>query len=191
MQSTSGSLSAKPVSGSSRAKVLPVVLEVARLLALGAAAVVVHLWLRNRLGLGPGHQGTVWIALMMTGRLTSRMRWAAVTSSIGASAMATAAGAALGDPFRWLPYLVAGATVDFGYLASGRWRDRAWLLVPLAALAHATKPLIRVVISYTSGWPYDSLMTGLAYPVATHFGFGMIGAVAAVGGVRLFKRRRS
>jgi hypothetical protein len=75
MQSTGGSLSVSHESSSSQSSGLAVALEIARLLALGAAAVVVHLWLRNRLGLPPGHQGTIWIALMMTGRLTSNMRW--------------------------------------------------------------------------------------------------------------------
>ena len=99
MQSTSGLLSINPESSSSQSSVLGVALEIARLLAFGVAAVVVHLWLRNRLGLGPGHQGTVWIALMVTGRLTSKMQWAGVTSAMGASAMALAAPLGLVIPF--------------------------------------------------------------------------------------------
>ncbi len=90
-----------------------------------------------------------------------------------------------GDPFRWLAYLVAGTTLDLAWL-SPKTRSRLWILIPLGGVVHATKPMLRGWITSTTGWPYESLLTGLAYPIASHAAFGVIGAAV---GVALLARR--
>jgi hypothetical protein len=94
----------------------------------------------------------------------------------------------LGDPFLGYAYLVAGLMLDCGYWAAGRWRDSVWVLALLGGLAHASKPFLRIVITQLSGWPYESLLTGVAYPASTHFLFGAVGAF--LGGSLVLARRR-
>jgi hypothetical protein len=94
-----------------------------------------------------------------------------------------------GDPFRWLTYFLAGATLDLLYLALWRWHDKAWLVALLGGLAHMTKPLMRVAISTVTGWPYGSLLWGVAYPAATHFVFGVFGALLGLGLMFMLHRR--
>ena len=149
----------------------------------------IHGLIRGRLGLGPGHQGAIWLALLVVGRGTSRLPWAGVTSAIGAGATAMLPFWGFGDPFRWLAYLVGGTALDFSWLASKTGRRRLWLLIPLGGLAHATKPVLRAWVTSTTGWPYESLLTGLAYPIASHAAFGMIGAAVGVAFVTRWARR--
>lgn len=55
---------------------------------------------------------------------------------------------------------------------------------------HATKPLVRLVISILSGWPYGSLLYGVAYPLATHVLFGILGGLLGATLVLGTRRKR-
>lgn len=165
--------------------------EAAFLVGLGVAAVLLHFALRDRFELAPGHQGVGLIALLMVGRATSRFRWASVLSSVGAAGTAMLPMFGFGDPFRWLTYLLAGAVLDLAYMAVTRWQSALWFLALIGGLAHMTKPLTRVVISAFTGWPYGSLLLGVAYPAFTHFLFGVMGALIGAGAVWVYRRRRT
>ena len=107
-------------------------------------------------------------------------RWHPVLVSPRASAPQRRPFWRFGDPVRWLAYLLAGTTVDLACLSSQQWRRRLWILIPLGRLAHATKPVLRAWITGAAGWPYESLLGGLAYPTWSHAAFGMLGAAAGV-----------
>lgn len=175
MKSTGGAVSVRSGSSSSRTDVRAVALELLGLLALGALAVAWHVLVRGRLRLGPGHQGLAWMALVMIGRLTSRMPWAAVATASGAAGATLLPFWRLGDPFLWVSYMAAGAIVDLGFAGFLRSRQVIWAIALLGGVAHATKPLIRSVIQM-GGWHYDSLIAGVPYPASTHFVFGAAGA---------------
>ncbi len=85
---------------------------------------------------------------------------------------------------------MAGLTVDLLYVALLRWQDKLWLLAIIGGLAHMTKPLVRVVINQVTGWPYGSLLWGVAYPAATHFAFGFLGALMGAGLILYLKRSK-
>ena len=187
MKTTSGSLPLKSGSSSFPSSAHATALELLRLLALGAVAVALHAAMRHRIEIGPGHQGLWWMALLMIGRLTSRQRWAGVVEGAGAAAATQLPLWHLGDPFLWLAFVLAGAVVDVGFASVG---TRAlWALALLGGIAHATKPLIRVVLQF-GGLRYESLLHGAAFPTATHFAFGAIGAFIGAALVRAGTRQR-
>lgn len=190
MTTLTGGLQTKPASNNSLIKDTISWREALLLLGLGAAAVALHAALRDRFDIAPGHQGLGWIALLVMGRTTSRYRWASVTSAIGAASTAMLPFWGFGDPFRWLTYGLAGLTLDLGYYMFTRWPQAVWLLALFGGLAHMTKPLTRVVISQFTGWPYGSLLWGVAYPAFTHFLFGFFGALIGLGVVWLFNKRQ-
>ncbi|HEX5109833.1 MAG TPA: hypothetical protein VFV95_15380 [Vicinamibacterales bacterium] len=159
------------------------------LLALGALAVAWHVFVRGRLRLGPGHQGLVWMALVMIGRMNSRLPWAAVTTAAGAAGATMLPMWRLGDPFLWVSYMAAGAIVDLGFGSFLRSSRVLWAIALLGGVAHAVKPLIRSVIQL-GGWHYESLVSGVPYPASTHFLFGAAGALIGASVIKGWQWRR-
>jgi hypothetical protein len=145
------------------------------LIGLGALAVAFHALARGRIRLGPGHQGLTWMALVMIGRMSSRLPWAGVTTAAGAAGATLLPIWRLGDPAMWMSYMAAGAIVDLGFAGFLRSRQVIWAVALLGGVAHATKPLIRSIVQL-GGWHYDSLVVGVPYPAMTHFLFGAAGA---------------
>jgi hypothetical protein len=157
------------------------------LVALGVSSVVLPSILRSPLKL-PGHHGLEWMALLMIGRTSSRYRWAASVSSVGAGLTALPLWGS-DDPIFWLTYLLPGLVIDVGMPLARRWHEPLWSLAVLAGLAHGTKPLLRLASGAIFGWPYGSLLGGLLYPLMLHSVFGAIGGLLGAGVIRLTARR--
>ena len=188
MKTSNGSALISSDSSTSRTSPQALVLEIVGLMLLGVVAVAAHAAGRNRFELPPGHQGVTWIALLMVGRLTSRLRWAGVTSAVGASGATFLPMWRLGDPFLGLSYAAAGFIADLGLVGFRNRLAPLWLVALFGGLAHSAKPLTRSIVRMT-GWQYDSLLTGLAYPLASHFLFGIAGAILGVGFLYLSGQR--
>jgi hypothetical protein len=189
MTTVNGALLGKKSSGSIQISDRLAWREALLLTGLGAAAVVMHAVFRWDLKL-PGHHGVEWMALLIIGRAASRYRWASTVSSAAAGGLAFLPVWGFGDPFAWLIYFLPGILMDLVYQAGGQAQTNVWFLTLLGGLALATKPLARVVISLATGWPYGSLLYGVAYPLATHILFGMLGAFLGAQLIFALKRRR-
>jgi hypothetical protein len=83
------------------------VAEILFLVLLGASAVVLQSSLRLPLRL-PGHNGLIWISLLMIGRLVSQRRWAATISSVSAATFSLFPILGFDDPFVPLAYVIPG-----------------------------------------------------------------------------------
>jgi hypothetical protein len=163
--------------------------EALALIGLGALAVVLHQVLRMPLNL-PGRHGVEWMALLVIGRSFGRSRYAGSLASIGAAVTAVLPfWAGFDDPFIWLIYLLPGPLLDFAFARFSRWQGNLAFLAIVGGLAHATKPLLRWIISLVSGFPYGSLLWGVGYPLATHILFGMAGGL--LGGLVVWGFRRT
>jgi len=163
--------------------------EAVLMLGLGAAVVVLHQALRAPLNL-PGRHGLEWMALLVIGRSFGRSRYAGSLASMGAAATSVLPiWGAMDDPFIWLIYLLPGPIMDFAFARFPRWQGNLAFLAVLGGLAHATKPLVRWIISLVSGFPYGSLLWGVGYPLATHILFGAAGAL--LGGLAVWGGRKA
>lgn len=163
--------------------------ELLLLVGLGAGAVALHAAFRWPLRL-PGHHGLEWMALLLLGRCASSYRWAASVSSVSAAAFSALPVWGFDDPFIWLIYTLPGLVIDGGFGVARGWQQKIWFLAILGGGAHATKPLVRLVISILSGWPYGSLLYGVAYPLATHVLFGVLGGLLGATLVLGTRRKR-
>jgi len=126
----------------------------------------------------PGHHGLEAMALLVLGRLCCSSPWSATL--VGASAAAAAAIAGT-DHGVLMPlfYVLPGIVLDLGYRLWPQLARRFLLLLPLlAAVAFATKPLLRVIANQLFGMQFGSLRAGALYPILTHLVFGFLGALA-------------
>jgi hypothetical protein len=150
------------------------------LLSLGAAVVLLQQYLRIPLRLH-GRHGMEWMALLLIGRLSADRRWAGSVVGIGAAGTAALPFWSFNDPLIGLVFLIPGVLVDGAFHWVGPIRQRGWyFLLPLASVAHASKPLIRGFANAVAGVPYGFLRDGLAYGVLLHLVFGAIGGALAL-----------
>lgn len=173
-----------------QASSLAALTEILFLLILGVSVVALHSVLRWPIKL-PGRHGLEWMALLMAGRLISRRRWGATISSAGAAVFSLMPIWGLKDPLAPITYFVPGILIDIGFMLSVRLNLSPWAVGLLGATAHATKPLVRLLVYAGLSLPYPSLATGIAYPVALHALFGAAGAMVAFVCVRLIRRTRN
>lgn len=180
--------SQKTISSALVAKVGLTVLEVLALLGIGMIGVLMHAKFRIPLRL-PGHQGVVYMALLVGGRLLSKKPYASSLSSVGAALMLLFP---LGfkDPFMPLIYLLPGFITDIGWrwIGSGHKRPNIWLLAVICGISYMTIPLSRIIITTLTGFPYGSFINGFLWPTFTHLVFGFFGGLAGTALVRAFKR---
>ena len=148
------------------------------LVGLGAVLILLERTFRWPLQM-PGHHGLEAMALLTMGRLTCTSRWSATIVGASAATTATLAGVDHGILMP-LFYVVPGVAIDLGYAASPRARRWIIYLPLLAALAFATKPLLRWVAHLGFGLEFGSLRHGFLLPVVTHLVFGFVGALIAV-----------
>jgi hypothetical protein len=172
-----GTLSQKKTLSSVLSKAQVAWWEALLLFGLGATAVLLHQALRAPLNL-PGRHGLEWMALLILGRALSRSRVAGSITSVGAATFSVLPiWGAVHDPFIWLIYLVPGLLMDFVFAKLPGMTGKLWFLALLGSLAHATKPLIRLVITLITGFPFGSLLYGILYPLGSHLLFGLLGGL--------------
>ena len=81
-----------------------------------------------------------------------------------------------------------GLALDVLFNLAPRWQYNLLFLTAIAGLAHALKPLARVVISVVTGLQYTSLLSGVLYPLMMHVFFGLVGGLIGAGLVWGFRR---
>lgn len=149
------------------------------LASLGIAIVALEQVFRWPLQL-PGHHGLEAMALLVLGRLSCTSAWSATLVGTSAAVAAPLVGA---DHGVLMPvfYVLPAVVIDLGYRLWPRLASQAILLLPLlAALAFASKPVMRIVANQFFGMQFGSLRAGPFYPVLTHLLFGFLGGLAAV-----------
>lgn len=174
-------------------KAFPINLTVAEVLflaLLGALAVLVRAKLRIPVQL-PGHHGLEVMALLLIGRKVSNIPVATSISTFVAALFTFFPFMGFNDPFLPLVYLLMGATTDLLYKFIRMFRENVLFFALLGGISYMVIPLSRILIHFTTGYQYNSLIRGgYLYPVVTHFLFGAGGAVLAAAIVYAVKKIR-
>lgn len=178
------------ISKTFRVKLALKIAEILLLILIGVVGVLLHAKFRIPLKL-PGHWGLVYMALLLSGRMFSNIKFAGSLSSIGASLMLLFP---LGfkDPLMPLLFLIPGFLIDIYHNAFIKIKIKInfILLGIVCGLAYATIPALRIVFSLTTGWFYGSFVNGYIYPLVLHFVFGALGGMVAMGIFYLIKIKK-
>lgn len=159
------------------------------LLIFGIVAITIHARLKMHLQI-PGNQGLIFIAIMMTGRLTSRFYYAASLSCFAASALSFLPFWGFQNIFFPITFLIPGLVIDFLYNSSDSFNKKLWFLSLIGGIAYMTIPLTRLVISLLTGFPFGAFVKyGYAIPIATHFLFGFAGALLSAAIINKVSRK--
>ena len=174
----------------SRENLLPFILEGTALLGLGMLAITLHARLRMPLNI-PGHHGLEFMALLMAGRLLSRLKWAGSTASLGMGVLLLFPVFGFADPFMGFNYMLPGFMLDLVYNSSGRTKYPHLAVILGCALAYMLIPLSRIAIQAFTGYPYPSFIKhGYVVPVMYHGLFGLAGGAFSMGIIELLKQRK-
>jgi hypothetical protein len=156
-------------------------IEVLLLILLGAIAITLKSRIRIPLDI-PGHHGLEVMAILMIGRSISGISFASTISSVAAGLLMFFPFLGIKDPFLPLSYLLMGVTIDYLYYL---WNEKKnqWIFISLiGGLAYMIIPLSRLIITFTTGYPYGSFIkSGFAVPLISHFIFGVAGAILGAG----------
>lgn len=185
-----GNLHQKTTLSLSRETLLPFILEGLALMGLGMLAITLHARLRLPMNI-PGHHGLEFMAILMAGRLLSRIRWAGSIASFGIGLLLLFPLFGFKDPFMGFNYLLPGLVLDLVYNYSGRMKYPHLAVVLGCGLAYALIPLSRVAIQAFTGYPYPTFIKhGYAIPIIFHGLFGLAGGAFSLGIIEFWKRRK-
>ena len=184
MNNTSGGLLQKSLSKVFQNSLAAQAAEVLLLLLIGAIAITLHARMRIPLHI-PGRQGLIFMAVIIAGKSFSRYPFAASVSCLGSSSLLMMNILGYDDPFMPVVYASLGVIIDSMFFLFSRLGKSPWILAFAGGISWATIPLIRLVTSMITGFPYHSLMAGLWLPLSSHFIAGFLGCFIALVSIRI------
>lgn len=172
----------KTLSKSFQTNTIATVMEIILLLGLGVFAAVLRARLRLDLNIS-GRHGLEIMALVMAGRMFTRISFGATISMIGLSTMMFIPVLGYKDPFLPIIFVGIGITVDMLIFFLGeRWQHFLIFWVIVGGLAYMVIPLSRIIIHFTTGMYFDSFARkGFLIPTISHFVAGAAGALLGSG----------
>ena len=154
--------------------------EILFLLLMGALAMLIHAKLRIPMHL-PGKSGLLFMIFVFMARSFSKFSFGASLTCLGGATLLLLTNLGFDDPFMPLVYIVLGIIMDTLFGLSTLIKPNVFLISLAAGLSWMCIPVIRALISLISGFPYESLMGGIAFPLFTHFIFGVAGGIIGAG----------
>ncbi|HAN17576.1 MAG: hypothetical protein A2X13_03170 [Bacteroidetes bacterium GWC2_33_15] len=185
-----GSMYQKSLSKTFQTNTLSTVLEILFLLLLGISAVMLRSYLRIPLNI-PGRHGLEFMAILIIGRRVSKIPFASVIAMVGASSIMFVPFIGIKDPFLPVTYLLMGIVLDSLYFVFRNPSNRLAILTLIGGLTYMVIPISRLGIYMFTGIMESSFIKwGFVIPIASHFVFGLAGALLGAGLVYSIKRLR-
>ncbi len=164
-----------------------IVIEMLIPFVLGMTAIIAHARFKMHLGI-PGHQGLVFMALMLIARKTSKIKWSSFVFSAGVGSMLYLPFMGFNDPFVVFVYLWPGILFDLFYLPNSTNQTKLWFLATIGGLAYSTIPISRFLLGIITGIWHKSIAMGVGLPLLSFFIFGLIGSLIGMGSYYLIKK---
>jgi hypothetical protein len=157
-----------------------IIAEILFLFLMGALAMLIHAKLRIPMHL-PGKSGLLFMVFVMMARASSRFSFGASITCLGAATLLLFANLGFDDPFMPLVYVVLGVIMDLSFGMAEMLKPNVFVFAIASGLSWMCIPLIRYVLTLFTGFPYESLLGGMLYPLFTHLIFGAVGGFIGAG----------
>jgi hypothetical protein len=168
-------------------KAVAITFEIFLLISAGVLAAVLMQKLKVPMHL-PGKQGILFLLIIISSARSSRLPMAATIATSGSAFFLYMFAFDSTDVFKPLLLMIVAAGLDaIIYLHRNKTIGNIAFII-LAGAVWTLMPLIKLVISLFTGFPFPSFISGFAYPFATHLLFGVIAATLALFTLRLFKK---
>lgn len=160
------------------------------LFLIGAVAMVIHARLRLHLGI-PGHQGLIYMALLVGASSVLQTRFSGLAFAAGSSAILAFGILGFSNPFVFAEYLFVGMVADILMSISKSSNYKVLFILMVGALGYGMIPVIRLVTTAVTGFPYGSFVKfGFGITLLSHIGFGMTGAISGFGISKLLSSKK-
>lgn len=167
------------------------VIEAVLLFLTGAFAIFLHA--KFRIGISiPGHHGLDFMALLLAGRMVSKVKFSSVFMAMGIGLMIFLPFIGFKNPISAMGYMLPVFILDLVYSNLPESKRKAWILAIVGGLSYMAVPLFRILLMAVTGIVYPAAVkygTPLA-PVAGFFLFGMIGSGFTAGLFSIIKKYR-
>lgn len=171
----------RTLSGENTKSVWLSVAEYLALFGVGILAILLHARLRTPLNM-PGHHGLEFMALLMAGRVVSKIKWASSISSLGIGFILLFPVFGFKDPFMGVNFMIPGLIIDIIYNLTRQFKWQLLVMALSAGIAYLSIPISRFIIHLISGFPYTSFLKfGYVIPMINHFLFGLAGGFLGAG----------
>lgn len=180
MNTISGNVLQRNISKVFPSKLTSSIAEIIFLFLMGTLAMLIHAKLRIPMHL-PGKSGLLFMIIVISARASSRFSFGSSMACLGAAFVLLISNLGFDDPFMPVVYVLLGIVMDFLFGLATIVKPNVMLIGLAAGLSWMFIPLIRAVVSLITGFPYESLLGGMAYPLITHFIFGLSGGLIGAG----------
>jgi hypothetical protein len=176
MNTISGSVLQRNISKVFPNKLIADIVEILLLMLIGMLAITLHAKLRIPMHL-PGKQGFLFMLFIVLARSTSKFGFATSLTCFGASILLFLNVFGFNDPFMPLVYILLGVVMDIMFGILNKFKPHILFIGIAGGISWLSIPLFRLLFGAISGFPYLSLAGGIAFPLITHFIFGLSGGL--------------
>ena len=157
---------------------------------LGALAVILRAKLRIPLNM-PGHHGLEVMAILIGGRMFSKIPVASSVSGIAGALCIFFPFLGYKDPFLPLIYVFMGISIDLMYYFAKKLGTNFLVFAIIGGLVYTLIPAIRLFLHSVGAYQYMLFIKkGFIIPFISHFAFGFAGGLAAAS-LLIFSKRKT
>jgi hypothetical protein len=153
----------------------------------GITAMAAHARFKMHLGI-PGHQGIIFMALLLLARKTSKIKWSSLLFSAGVGSILYLPFMGFNDPFVAFVYLWPGILFDLFYVPNTSKQPKIWFIALIGGLAYSAIPVSRFILGIITGIMHKSVAANFEFTFISFFIFGLLGSIVGSGSYNLIKR---
>lgn len=181
----------KPTSRTLAPEAKTLALEGALLFLLGALALFLHARFRTGMNI-PGQHGLEFMALLLAGRMASKVKFASLFMALGMGCMIMMPFMGFKNPVAAVGYILPVFALDLIYSNLPERLRKSWVLALVGGISYMLVPIFRILLMGVAGMAYPAAVKyGTPWaPIAGFFTFGLLGAGITAGFTSLIQWRK-